>query len=82
MLKRTKGSKTAAISSKTATHSAESEIVELNDRIRTLEIKIRNQALQIERLTDERNMFQNKARAAIAKPTTPVKYEHNEVGLN
>jgi len=56
--------------------------VELNDRIRTLEIKIRNQALQIERLTDERNMFQNKARAAIAKPTTPVKYEHNEVGLN
>lgn len=56
----------------------EAETGELNDRLRSLEIKIRSQTLQIERLTEERDMLKNKARAELAKPTSML--ESQKVG--
>ena len=56
----------------------EAETGELNDRLRSLEIKIRSQTLQIERLTEERDMLKNKARAELAKPTLML--ESQKVG--
>ena len=50
----------------------------MNDRLRSLEIKIRSQTLQIERLTEERDMLKNKARAELAKPTSML--ESQKVG--
>ena len=56
----------------------EAETGELNDRLRSLEIKNRLQALQIERLTEERDMHYNKARAELAKPMSKLESQKVE----